>query len=90
MSAPYRGLGPPDPIEYLRANPPAHHLSEVDEEAGPVLTDVREETSTADDTDKKEVKTDKKEAKATPPPQDPPARERPSDGADWPYRETLS
>ena len=136
----YSGLGPPDPIDYLRP-PAASPVSSItrsdmrrydsdDEAPQPTISSDTTTTSSEESTDKTSsvqengasvtaaaatnnnnnnndktnVQTKKEKHHKhhhynhrhhdIPPPiipkQDPPARERPSDGAAWPYRETLS
>jgi AMP deaminase len=82
----YDGLGPPDPINYLRLSGIVSHNDlrrfDSDDEGGPPFS--------LEDAVGKENDNDTNDATTPAPAQDPPARERPSNGADWPYRETLS
>ncbi|GAX20170.1 AMP deaminase [Fistulifera solaris] len=74
--------GPPDPINYLRSAPALLRNSmryDTDDE-GPVIHHDDDK-----DSDKQRNKRTRLQLE-----EDPPARERPTDGAAWPYRETLS
>jgi hypothetical protein len=86
----YPAGGPPDPIDFLRsatvplrAAQPAADLRRLDSEDEDLVTAAK--TSEQDSDNEK-----KKAASKSVVQEDPPARERPSDGADWPYRENLS
>lgn len=86
----YKALGPPDPIDYLRA---------VSVNQNSSLTDIRRFDSDDEglsalarheDSDEEGDAIKKKKKAVRIAKQEPPARERPSDGAAWPFRETLS
>ena len=82
-------LGPPNPIDYLRASPGIRgdqakddlrrYDSDDEGGGGSSLTDLFQREKQA-----------LEEERATQQRQDPPARERPQEGAAWPYRENLS
>jgi AMP deaminase len=99
-SSVYTAGGPPDPIDYLRAATIALRAEEsvsdlrrLDSDDGDLFPEAQ--SSSAQDKDRDNEKL-KKEANrrdrsgSVAYHQDPPARERPSEGADWPYRENLS
>jgi hypothetical protein len=77
-SMPFSEGGPPDPIAYLR------HISDINDETS---EDIRRSDS-AEDIASLEEHEAYHHAKNRH--QDPPARERPAVGEDWPYRESLS
>jgi len=83
----YNDTGPPDPIDYLRAVPLRG------DGRRPSTTDMRrldsddEGLHRQEDSEDEDERSDKVSAL---PRQDPPARERPSQGEAWPFRETLS
>jgi hypothetical protein len=85
-SAYFDGGGPPDPIEYLRrvsrlsVDGDSERMSRVDSADDFVSADV-------DDVEEEPPQKAHQEHKKQ---QDPPARERPPEGQDWPYRDTLS
>jgi len=87
-SGTYRYLGPPDPIDYLRATAEATTADDLrrydsDDEGISTVPGDRAETTIGEDGGGPGKFRHRH-------PQDPPARERPSTGEAWPYRETLS
>ena len=99
----YADLGPPDPINYLR---PVTLSSESDlqrldsEDEGIPLEQIHPEHQPDDDEEPphgllphasgRRPHPQRQRYTSEPQHQDPPARERPTDGQAWPYRETLS
>jgi AMP deaminase len=76
-------VGPPNPIDYLRGNILASHKYHQATKAGIPVADVDLLQDPAEAPDQKRPRYDN-------PMEEPPARERPVVGEEWPYRETLS
>lgn len=100
----YGALGPPDPIDYLRSAPVGRYeVGRYDsDEEGITITDDSDDTTAngsgeeqhsstrQSQYNEKEESNVRRESSSKSQVQDPPARERPADGSEWPYRETLS
>jgi hypothetical protein len=84
-SSSFYEMGPPDPIDYLRGN-----LLPVREDSDVGLS-LRQSDDEGQSPLVHHEGSDNEEGGApSRPAQEPPARERPSEGAAWPYRENLS
>jgi hypothetical protein len=82
-------IGVPDPINYLRAPPNERGVSSSLADRGR-LDSNDDLFSEGEEHDKKQAATDNAGGKRQKrQPEDPPARERPAEGASWPYRETI-
>jgi AMP deaminase len=97
--------GPPDPILYLRKSSvalredqPTSDLRRLDSKDDDIIMQPPTADAATDEGDKKRAAVDTADETAAPTrkrraeskAEDPPARERPTDGEAWPYRENLS
>jgi AMP deaminase len=85
----YNGLGPPDPIQYLRRMS-ISDLPRSDSADDVTLFDDQEQDVVVETAAPAQPKTTTRTSRKSRARQEPPARERPAQGEAWPYREHLS